>query len=131
MDPFEDLIVDACTAACEEWGYPPVESRWLAMVGDRLPPGLRSAFAEGVASGVIELIGGHRFSLTGLAAGKGPYAMFSRSSKSALAPNWEYFVQAAEFVRLLRVVADSDVCLTQRHRPAANQSTSWDPGGCW
>lgn len=106
MDPFEDLIVDACTAACEEWGYPPVESRWLAMVGDRLPPGLRSAFAEGVASGVIELIGGHRFSLTGLAAGKGPYAMFSRSSKSAPAPNWEYFVQAAEFVRLLRVVAD-------------------------
>jgi hypothetical protein len=24
-----------------------------------------------------------------------------------------------------------DVCLTQRHGPAANQSTSWDPGGCW
>jgi catechol-2,3-dioxygenase len=26
---------------------------------------------------------------------------------------------------------ETDVCLTQRHGPAANQSTSWDPGGCW
>jgi hypothetical protein len=46
--------------------------------------------------------------LSGLATGKGPYALFSRSTaRSVPAPNWEYFVQAAEFVRLLRVLAGS------------------------
>jgi hypothetical protein len=114
VDPFDDLITKACAAACESWGYPAVDSGWSKMVGDRLPPGLRSAFAEGIASEVIELVDGHRFTLTGLAPGKGPYALFSRSAKSAPAPNWEYFVQAAEFVRLRRTVADRGFESTSR-----------------
>ena len=56
-------------------------------------------------SGTLTLVDGHRFSLTGLAAGKGPYALFSRSSKQEPAPNWEYFVQAAEYGRVARAVA--------------------------
>ena len=36
---------------------------------------------------------------------KGPYAMFSRSAKQIPAPNWEYFVQLAEFARISRSAA--------------------------
>ena len=67
--------------------------------------------------GTGDVVDGHRFTLEGLDAHKGPYAFFSRSSSSEPAPNWEYFVQVAEYLRLhaavkwrgLRVTFEDDL----------------------
>jgi hypothetical protein len=104
MRSLEDLVVSWGQAACDEWGYPPLSEDWLSTVTGRLPPGLRQTIAEAVERSSISIVGGHRFSLAGLAARKGPYAFFSRSPRRVPAPNWEYFVQAAEYGRVTRAV---------------------------
>ncbi len=101
---FESLVTEWAEAACRDWGYPRPPADWIDRVEARLPTGLRSAVAEGVQRGVI-VVDGHRFTLAGLAAGKGSYAFFSRSSTRVPAPNWEYFVQAAEYARVSVAVA--------------------------
>lgn len=77
---------------------------WLERIEHRLPPGLREAIAEAIENDSIRLVDGHRFSLSGLPTTKGPYAFFSRSARQVPAPNWEYFVQAAEYGRVARAV---------------------------
>ncbi len=104
MASFEQLAVSWGNAACEDWGYPPPPPEWLTSFQGRLPTGLRQAVVEGVDDGTIQVVDGHRFSLSGLRPGKGPSAFFSRSASRASAPNWEYFVQAAEYGRVARAV---------------------------
>lgn len=104
MRSFEELVVSYGEAARSEWEYPTLRSEWLQAIERRLPPGLRTTIAEAVENGSILIIGGHGFSLSGLAPSKGPYAFFSRSAKKVPAPNWEYFVQAAEYGRVARAV---------------------------
>lgn len=59
--------------------------------------------AEGIAEGII-VPAGRVFTLKGLAPGKGPYAWFSRyNAERRPNPNWEYYIQAAQFVRLSRL----------------------------
>lgn len=99
-DEFEDLVQRWGQAACDEWGYPEPPSDWIGIIKRRLPPGLGAAVADGIESGSIIVVDEHRFTLRGLESGKGPYAWFSRNQTQVPAPNWEYFVQAAEFVRL-------------------------------
>jgi hypothetical protein len=65
---------------------------------------LREAIATAGDDGTITVVDGHRFALAGLASGKGPYAFFSRSARHVPAPNWEYFVQAAEYGRVAKAV---------------------------
>jgi hypothetical protein len=97
---FEELLRTWGDAACSEWGYPNVTDEWLAIALQRLPAGLGTAVAHGVTSEQVTIVEGHRFTLEGLESGKGPYAFFSRSSHGEPAPNWEYFVQVAEYLRL-------------------------------
>jgi hypothetical protein len=104
MGSFNQLIGSCGEVACSEWGYPALPADWLPAIEQRLPPGLRKAIAEAVENGTMLIVDGHRFSLSGLAASKGPYALFSRSAREVPAPNWEYFVQAAEYGRLSRIV---------------------------
>jgi hypothetical protein len=60
----------------------------------------------GVEAGIV-LPQGRAFSLKGQAPGKGPYNWFSRdNSKRTPSPNWEYFVQVAEYVRLVLLTRD-------------------------
>src|SRR2546426_3591018 len=67
---------------------------------------------HGVASGLIIQLG-RQFTLRGLAPKKGPYAWFSRHMEaSGPSPNWEYFVQVAEFVRLCTLAARSNLTVT-------------------
>lgn len=99
-EEFENLVQRWGRAACIEWAYPEPPSDWIGMVRRRLPPGLGEAVAAGVESLNIIVVDEHRFTLRGLDAGKGPYAWFSRNRNQVPAPNWEYFVQVAEFVRL-------------------------------
>jgi len=117
MDAFEDLVRTWANAACADWGYPSTSDDWLTTALQRLPAGLGSAIAHGVDSGQVRLVDGHRFTLEGLESGKGPYAFFSRSSRREPSPNWEYFVQVAEYLRLraalsgrgLRVTFEDDL----------------------
>lgn len=102
MPSFDETILQCANAASAEWGYPPVAGDWLHSLHSRLPVGLRQAVLNGLDDSKICLVDGHRFSLLGLSPGKGPYAFFSRSSRLVPSPNWEYFVQAAEYIRLAR-----------------------------
>ena len=73
MRSFEELVVSCGEAACSEWEYPALPNEWLQSIERRLPPGLRTTIAEAVENGSILIIGGHRFSLSGLEPSKGPY----------------------------------------------------------
>ena len=59
---------------------------------------------DGFGRGRVVVEGG-RFTLAGLPPGKGPYAFFSRSQKGEPAPNWEYFVQMAAFLKFEEALA--------------------------
>jgi hypothetical protein len=100
---FRDLLLVWAAAACDEWGYPPVDEAWSADVERRLPPGLRALVADGVEQGTVTVIG-HRFRPVDLPGNKGPYAFLSRSATKRPALNWEYFVQLAEYLRVREAV---------------------------
>jgi hypothetical protein len=74
----------------------------------RLPAGLAAILSAGITEQLIQTAG-WVFTVKGLSAGKGPYRWFSeRSWMGGPHPNWEYSVQAAEFVRLHRVAVAHD-----------------------
>lgn len=90
-------------SACKDWGYPEPSDEYYAKVYSRLPEGLRASLGLGLEEGLI-ISQGRTFTLKGLSPKKGPYSWFSRySSAKEPAPNWEYYVQVAEFVRLYHI----------------------------
>jgi hypothetical protein len=92
-------------AAVAEWNFPSPPEPYYAKTYNRLPAGLRTLLAQGIAEGLIIPLG-WTFTLTGLDPSKGPYAWFSKyAAERRPNPNWEYFVQVAEFVRLHRVTS--------------------------
>lgn len=96
---FRELASGWAEAACQEWDYPEVDEAWHTAIEQRLPLGLRTLVAEGISQGAVQ-VDGHRFRPIGLPEAKGPYAFLSRSASERPAPNWEYFVQLAEFLRI-------------------------------
>lgn len=108
---FDEHIRNWAASACEEWKYPSPSDSWYKKVYSRLPNGLRRIIAQGVTEGCIIPIG-PKFTLAGIKGGKGPYAWFSRSPSKALAPNWEYFVQAAEYCRLRSIATEKGLTVT-------------------
>lgn len=96
---FRDLLQQWVDAACQEWGYPPTTVEQLAGVPDRLPVGLQALIEKGHDRALITSTG-PRFTLSGLPPGKGPYAWLSKDKRQVPAVNWEYLVQAAEYVRV-------------------------------
>lgn len=105
-DDLRDLIRGWVTAACREWSYPDVAEPYFDAVCGRLPAGVRTLVAAAHRDGLIEPVGGYRFTLQGLPPGKGPYAWVSRN-KQAQTPaiNWEYLIQAAEYARVHRTLS--------------------------
>lgn len=102
-DALRDLIRGWVAAACREWSYPEVAEPYFDAVYSRLPAGVRSLVASGHREGLIEPVGGYRFTLQGLPAGKGPYAWVSRNDRAQVPGlNWEYLAQAAEYARVHR-----------------------------
>jgi hypothetical protein len=98
-------------SACVAWRYSEPGPDYYERIAQRLPAGLQTLLAAGIEEGLI-LPQGPKFTLRGL-AGKGPYAWFSkRSTRRTPSPNWEYFVQAAEFVRLSRLAAAHGMTVT-------------------
>lgn len=101
---FEERLLEWASAACREWGYPEPGGTYLDLIRARLPGELMETLELGIQEGVL-VTKDHRFTLGDSAAGKGPYAWFSRSQREVPAPNWEYFVQAATFARLHAALA--------------------------
>jgi len=99
LQKFDTYFRGCVEAACQEWNYSMPSDEYYAKVYERLPEGLRALLGFGLSSGLI-IPEGAVFRLKGLPSGKGPYKWFSRNRNPKPAPNWEYFVQVAEFIRL-------------------------------
>jgi hypothetical protein len=112
LNDFDQCFRSWTAAACSEWKWQEPDQEYFSRAYERLPEGLRALIAHGVASGLI-IPHGRQFTLRGLAPKKGPYAWFSRHTQDkGPNPNWEYFVQVAEFVRLSDLAARSGLTIT-------------------
>ena len=112
MTPFDSVFREWTRAACREWGFPEPDEAYYLDTFARLSPGLRTLLAAGLHDGLI-IPQGRTFTLRGLAPGKGPYAWFSRYTQARRPnPNWEYYVQVAEYVRLSRFAAAAGLTVT-------------------
>lgn len=113
LQEFDSYFRDWARAACEEWGYPMPSDKYYAKVYERLPEGLRALLGFGLNSGLIIPKEGGAFTLKGLPSTKGPYHWFSQNRRpKEPAPNWEYFVQVAEFVRLHTIATARGLLIT-------------------
>jgi|SRR5262245_1304987 len=98
--------------ACEEWGFACPSTEFFEKMTTRLPEGLRATLGVGLEQGLL-IPQGSSFLVKGLGPGKGPYRWFSRfDSAKRPNPNWEYYVQVAEFVRLSTALAGRGYELT-------------------
>ena len=112
MARFEDIFRTWVQFACNEWEYPFPDDEYFRNALSRLSVGIGDILAHGVASGIV-IEKGKQFILAGLPPHKGPYSWFSRSRGKYPAPNWEYYVQAAEYIRLYeRTRQHADLTLT-------------------
>jgi len=107
---FEAQWTEWAKLVCEEWGSTCPPSEFLEKMTSRLPEGLRATIGLGLEQGLV-IPQGYTFLLKGLAPGKGPYRWFSRLA-SGPNPNWEYYVQVAEYVRLSTALAGRGYELT-------------------
>jgi hypothetical protein len=97
---FESEFPNWVQSACKDWDYRIPGAEYYRKVYERLPKGIRNLLSQGLRDGLI-ITDGRMFTLRGLGLKKGPYNWLSRyASAKEPAPNWEYFVQVAEFVRL-------------------------------
>jgi hypothetical protein len=104
---FEGLLRHAARAAASEWRYAAPTEAFYEQFAARIPEGTRAEIARGVREQRV-VIDGYRFKLPNLGPKKGPYAFFSRNRGPGVpSPNWEYFIQLAEYLRILRTVRPS------------------------
>lgn len=111
-EEFREFVQGWARAACEGWRYPEPGDEYYDRVFRRLPEGLRALIAAGVREDLI-IPQGVKFRLKNLPVGKGSYAWFTRrSTPKEPSPNWEYFVQVAEFVRLSHIAQSQGLTVT-------------------
>lgn len=112
VELFDAQLREWARLACEEWGFAPPPSEFFERITSRLPEGLRATIGSGLEQGLV-IPQGYGFTLKGLAPSKGPYRWFSRfASEQRPNPNWEYYVQVAEYVRLSTTLAGHEYKLT-------------------
>lgn len=93
-------------SACEDWGYDVPSEEWFAKVYGRLPQGVRASLGLGLKSELV-ITKGRFFTMKSLPPEKGPYNWFSRyAGQREPAPNWEYFVHVAEFIRFYSIAIE-------------------------
>lgn len=109
---FDEQLTTWITSACGEWGFDTPADPVVGLVKQRLPSGIRSMIGLGIERGIV-LPEGHTFRLKGLPDGKGPYRWLSRYNPERRPnPNWEYYVQVAEYVRLCLLTENRDFHLS-------------------
>jgi len=103
---FDKNFRDWVRSACKDWRCSEPSNEYYAKVYKRLPEGLQTSVGLGLKEGLV-ISQGRTFTLKGQPPKKGPYNWFSRGErrigKKEPHPNWEYFVQVAEFVRLYHI----------------------------
>lgn len=105
MPDFKAVLHSSMQFACSEWGYPEPSDSWYEDVERRLPRGLQHLFEAGLESGLLRMVDEFRFTMLDLPLGKGPYAFLSKSQKKIPSVNWEYVVQAVDYVRIHNLLA--------------------------
>ena len=105
-DDFDSSFRSWIEAFCEHEHYPHMQEDLFRQVRDRLPRGLRQTISIGLRDGTITSIKGkeYKFTFPNLPHGK-EYAWLSRLDDKRARVNWEYFVQAAEYVRVCLIAA--------------------------
>lgn len=99
---FHVQFVRSAHAAALAFGYEQPDAQVVAQWLARIPPGTAQWLGFGLRAGIVTP--GHSeasFRLSHAASNKGPYAWFSRNrGPGTPSPNWEYFFQVAEYVRI-------------------------------
>lgn len=89
--------------ACEEWKFPEPSQEYYLKIINRLPYGLQSLIIQGIKENLI-ILDGKNFFIKSKSSQRGPYNWFSKFlSNKEPAPNWEWFIHAAEFVRFSHI----------------------------
>ncbi len=108
---FDRYIRSCALCACKDWDYSIPADDYFVKIQKRLPKDLMYLLGSGVKKGLI-IPEGRSFRLKELPANKGPYNWFSKyASTKEPAPNWEYFVQVAEYVRLYSIAKSNNLIL--------------------
>lgn len=109
---FDQQVRAWIASACDEWSFDTPVEPLVDLVKQRLPAGIRGMIGLGIERGIV-LPEGHTFRLKGLALEKGPYKWLSRYNVERRPnPNWEYYVQVAEYVRLCLLTENRDFQLS-------------------
>ncbi|MDP3880341.1 MAG: hypothetical protein Q8Q07_08590 [Dehalococcoidales bacterium] len=102
VDEFDRSFRQWVKTACQEWKLNEPSEEYFSHVKRRLPEGLRTLLGYGLKHGLI-IPTGRVFTLKDMPPSKGPYNWFSQGRTTKPSPNWEYFVQIAEFIRFFRI----------------------------
>ena len=109
---FDQQVKLWASTACHEWGFAEPSEQFFAKFNERLPAGLLTTIGFGIDKGIV-VPDGCTFRIKGLDKTKGPYNWFSRDNvKQRPNPNWEYYIQVAEYVRLSQAFKNGDYVLT-------------------
>ena len=109
---FDQQVRTWASIACKEWGYAEPSEQFFVKLNERLPAGLIATIGFGIEKGIV-IPDGCTFRIRGLNDTKGPYNWFSRdNAKRRPNPNWEYYIQVAEYVRLWQMFEKTDYVLT-------------------
>jgi hypothetical protein len=69
------------------------------------------------AKGLVQPVGGYRFTLRDLAPAKGPYAWVGRDDQKQIpSVHWEYLIQVAEYARLSRALVPQGFLISVEDR---------------
>lgn len=107
---FAQAIRNAVASACNERGYPPVPEVYFRAFDQRVPASLQERVGAGIREGLITL-DRYYFRAAGLPASKDPYMLVGRSQTGAPQPHWEYYVQLAGYIRLVRQLASAGLTI--------------------
>ena len=112
---FDRIFQKLVQRTCKEWEYEFPGPDYFKSVYERLPLGLQEIIAYGFSSGLIIDAGLSKsksagFRPVGVPEYKGPYSWFSRYNEEKQPwPNWEYYVQLSEYLRLYDAFKDKKV----------------------
>jgi hypothetical protein len=109
LNNFDEHFKALVHRTCEEWNFSLPKSEYYQEIYYRLPYGLQEIISFGFESELIIDVGISKSGSAGfrpnnVSESKGPYSWFEKdNSKHQPRPCWEYFVQAAEYIRLSKV----------------------------
>lgn len=109
---FDQQVRLWASTACDEWGFPQPSVEFFEKLKERIPGGLFATIGFGLEKGIV-LPSGCTFRIKGISQSKGPYNWFSKDNiNRRLNPNWEYYIQVAEYVRLWQAFENESYALT-------------------